>query len=186
MTAFASLRYGLAADAFVDAALRDDPAGERGRSPMGGAKAAASALATAAALDDVMRALQQYNSDGSGEKGAADTARSLAGYFVLQAAEEERGWKPEAAGLSEREALAAARAFAAADADGDGAIAAPELRTLMCAAHMLASARWLRVEAAFCDGLSGHTVCAGQRRALRWPSRTRRRRCRPSVRVLRE
>jgi hypothetical protein len=182
VTAFASLRYGLAADAFVDAALRDDPAGERGRSPMGGAKAAASALATAAALDDVMRALQQYNADGSGEKGAADTARSLAGYFVLQAAEEERGWKPEAAGLSEREALAAARAFAAADADGDGAIAAPELRTLMCAARMHASACWLRVlRLLFCFS----AVCAGRRRARRWRSRTRRRRCRPSVRVLR-
>jgi hypothetical protein len=116
----------------VDAALRDDAGGERGRSPMGGAKAAASALATAAALEDVMRALQQHSPAGG---TAADTARSLAGYFVLQAAEEERGWRPEALGMSERQALEAARAFAAADADGDGAIAAPELRALMCAAQ---------------------------------------------------
>ena len=132
LTTFASLRYGLAADAFVDAALRDDPAGERGRSPMGGAKAAASALAAAAALDDVMRVLQERAGVGGGS--AADTARALSGFFVLQAAEEERGWKPESAGLREQEALAAARAFAAADTDGDGTITATELRALMCAA----------------------------------------------------
>ena len=131
ITTFASLRYGLAADAFVDAALRDDPTGERGRSPMGGAKAAASALATAAALDAMMRILQERAGGGGGS--AADTARALSGFFVLQAAEEERGWKPESAGLSEQEALAAARAFAAADTDGDGAITATELRALMCA-----------------------------------------------------
>ena len=136
ITTFASLRYGLAADAFVDAALRDDPTGERGRSPMGGAKAAASALAAAAALDDVMRVLQERAGGGAGS--AADTARALSGFFVLQAAEEERGWKPESAGLSEQEALAAARAFAAADTDGDGTITAAELRALMCATRAAA------------------------------------------------
>ena len=171
-TAFASLRYGLAADAFVDAALRDD-SGERGRSPMGGARAAASALGAAAALDAVMRALKTHSGGGGGN--AADTARSLAGFFVLQAAEEERGWKPETVGLSEREALEAARAFAAADADGDGAIAAPELRALMCA-HAVRDLAPGRLTAA--------RACAGRRRARLRRSRRRSRRCRPSVRGL--
>jgi hypothetical protein len=135
-----SVRYGLAADAFLDVVQNTNGIGASSSSDaatkkMGGlfdsTRAAASALAAAGALDVAMRTLQER----AAAAPAPDTAANLASYFLLRAAEEERGFRPDALALSERDALGAARAFDAYDANGDGAIDANEMRALMCVTH---------------------------------------------------
>jgi hypothetical protein len=135
-----SVRYGLAADAFLDVVQNTNGIGasssDAATKKMGGlfdsTRAAASALTAAGALDVAMRTLQER---AAAAPAAPDTAVNLASYFLLRAAEEERGFRPDALVLSERDALGAARAFDAYDANGDGAIDANEMRALMCVTH---------------------------------------------------
>ena len=132
-TAVVTLRYGLAADAFLDVVKHGAADNSAHGSVFASTRAAASALAAAGALDDAMRTLQARVAAAP----APDTAASLASYFTLRAAEEERGFRPAALAMSERDALAVARAFDDFDANGDGVIDANELRALMCAAALL-------------------------------------------------